>query len=56
MDDTMSIDNITQEKAYWAAEVAERLKTNTSTLRNWTNALEKKIISLLKMLTDVEHS
>ena len=54
MDD--NIDNTTQETAYWAAEVANRLKTNTSTLRNWTNALEKEAISLLKMLTDVEHS
>jgi DNA-binding transcriptional MerR regulator len=48
MDDTMSIDNITQEKAYWAAEVAERLKTNTSTLRNWTNALEKENYQFIK--------
>ncbi|MDZ4508469.1 MerR family transcriptional regulator [Bacillus cereus] len=38
MDDSKT----TQEKAYWAAEVAEKLKTNTSTLRNWTNALEKE--------------
>ncbi len=48
MDDTMSIDNTTQEKAYWAAEVAERLKTNTSTLRNWTNALEKENYQFIK--------
>ncbi|MED1304068.1 hypothetical protein BK704_35345 [[Bacillus thuringiensis] serovar konkukian] len=48
MDDTMNMDNTTQEKAYWAAEVAERLKTNTSTLRNWTNALEKEGYQFIK--------
>lgn len=48
MDDTMNMDNTTQEKAYWAAEVAERLKTNTSTLRNWTNALEKESYQFIK--------
>lgn len=48
MDDKMSVDNTTQEKAYWAAEVAERLKTNTSTLRNWTNALEKENYQFIK--------
>lgn len=46
MDDNM--DNTTQEKAYWAAEVADRLKTNTSTLRNWTNALEKESYQFIK--------
>ncbi|MGE6552479.1 MerR family transcriptional regulator [Bacillus mycoides] len=48
MDNTMNMDNTTQEKAYWAAEVAERLKTNTSTLRNWTNALEKESYQFIK--------
>lgn len=48
MDDTMNMDNTTQEKAHWAAEVAERLKTNPSTLRNWTNALEKEGYQFIK--------
>ncbi|MEK4418976.1 MerR family transcriptional regulator [Bacillus sp. FSL K6-0268] len=48
MDDTMNTENTAQEKAYWAAEVAERLKTNPSTLRNWTNALEKESYQFIK--------
>ncbi|WP_186323972.1 MerR family transcriptional regulator [Bacillus thuringiensis] len=43
------MDNVTtQEKAYWASEVAEKLQMNTSTLRNWTNALEKENYQFIK--------
>ncbi|PEP81598.1 DNA-binding protein, partial [Bacillus toyonensis] len=41
-------DITTQEKAYWASEVAEKLGMNTSTLRNWTNALEKENYQFIK--------
>ncbi|MGH1254936.1 MULTISPECIES: MerR family transcriptional regulator [Bacteria] len=40
--DNQNTQTNTTEKAYWASEAAEKLKTNPSTLRNWTNALEKE--------------
>lgn len=46
--DTSVDDATTQEKAYWASEVAEKLQMNTSTLRNWTNALEKENYQFIK--------
>ncbi|HHB1889159.1 TPA: MerR family transcriptional regulator [Bacillus cereus] len=46
--DEVNVQTNTTEKAYWAAEVAEKLKMNTSTLRNWTNALEKANYQFIK--------
>lgn len=46
--DEINVQTNTTEKAYWASEVAEKLKMNTSTLRNWTNALEKANYQFIK--------
>lgn len=46
--DDINVQTSTTEKAFWASEVADKLKMNTSTLRNWTNALEKEGYQFIK--------